>query len=159
MSRSTARLLRSVSLLLPSLPRSLPPHAHKHCSHGLHNERLTSRDKRPPSELPPSPSPFRTLSPIPNATAAPSYPLSPILAGQRGEWASTLLLARESCVPQVLEIINSGKMGFNEAAREYSMDKAGKSGLLGWKRRNELDQDFWQAALEVCMSLRSSCMH
>eukprot|EP00960_Hanusia_phi_P027827 747058-Hanusia_phi.AAC.1 len=40
-------------------------------------------------------------------------------------------------------------MGFNEAAREYSIDKAGKSGLLGWKRRNELDQDFWNAALEV----------
>ena len=67
----------------------------------------------------------------------------------------------------------SGKMAFNEAAREHSIDKAGRSGLLGWKRRNELDQvplplrilnlalrsnlilpparmqDFWAAALEV----------
>jgi hypothetical protein len=34
----------------------------------------------------------------------------------------------------------SGKMAFNEAAREHSIDKAGRSGLLGWKRRNELDQ-------------------
>mgnify|MGYP003935151849 CR=1 len=24
-----------------------------------------------------------------------------------------------------------------------------RSGLLGWKRRNELDQDFWAAALEI----------
>jgi hypothetical protein len=34
----------------------------------------------------------------------------------------------------------AGKMAFNEAAREHSIDKAGRSGLLGWKRRNELDQ-------------------
>ena len=41
------------------------------------------------------------------------------------------------------------KMTFNEAAREYSIDKAGRSGLLGWKRRGELDVDFWAAALEI----------
>ena len=40
-------------------------------------------------------------------------------------------------------------MAFNECARENSIDKAGRSGLLGWKRKNELDQDFWAAALEV----------
>lgn len=50
---------------------------------------------------------------------------------------------------QVLEDLEKGKIPFNEAAREYSIDKAGRSGLLGWKRRNELDQDFWAAALEV----------
>jgi parvulin-like peptidyl-prolyl isomerase len=49
----------------------------------------------------------------------------------------------------VLEDIDKGKIPFNEAARQYSIDKAGRSGLLGWKRRNELDQDFWAAALEV----------
>jgi hypothetical protein len=31
-------------------------------------------------------------------------------------------------------------MTFNEAARMYSIDKAGRSGLLGWKRKTELDQ-------------------
>jgi parvulin-like peptidyl-prolyl isomerase len=40
-------------------------------------------------------------------------------------------------------------MTFNEAAREHSLDKAGRSGLLGWKRRDELDQDFWAGALAV----------
>ena len=40
---------------------------------------------------------------------------------------------------EILEIIQTGKMTFNEAAREYSIDKAGRSGLLGWKRKNELD--------------------
>jgi len=32
-------------------------------------------------------------------------------------------------------------------AREFSLDKAGRSGLLGWKRRDELDPVFWEAAL------------
>ena len=41
---------------------------------------------------------------------------------------------------EILKIINEGKMTFNEAAREFSIDKAGRSGLLGWKRRTELDQ-------------------
>mmetsp|Transcript_17851 Transcript_17851/g.24700 ORF Transcript_17851/g.24700 Transcript_17851/m.24700 type:complete len:123 (-) Transcript_17851:52-420(-) len=48
---------------------------------------------------------------------------------------------------EILEILRMGKMTFNEAAREYSIDKAGRSGLLGWKRKTELDQDFWEAAL------------
>ncbi len=45
--------------------------------------------------------------------------------------------------------MQSGKLTFNEAAREHSLDKAGRSGLLGWKRRDELDQDFWAGALAV----------
>mmetsp|Transcript_27728 Transcript_27728/g.46426 ORF Transcript_27728/g.46426 Transcript_27728/m.46426 type:complete len:122 (+) Transcript_27728:151-516(+) len=49
----------------------------------------------------------------------------------------------------ILKIIESGKMTFNEAAREFSIDKAGRSGLLGWKRKTELDPDFWEAALKV----------
>lgn len=49
----------------------------------------------------------------------------------------------------MLEDINSGKIPFNEAARQYSIDKAGRSGLLGWKKKTELDPDFWAAALTV----------
>jgi parvulin-like peptidyl-prolyl isomerase len=100
-----------------------------------------------------------------------------------------ILVEKHAKALEVLEILNSGegllgpglflrnliakwlftgKMAFNEAAREHSIDKAGRSGLLGWKRRNELDQvplhraehvwnehnkvytqDFWAAALEV----------
>jgi parvulin-like peptidyl-prolyl isomerase len=60
-----------------------------------------------------------------------------------------ILVEKHGQAMAVLELINSGKMSFNEAAREHSMDKAGRSGLLGWKKRNELDQDFWHAALEV----------
>uniref|UniRef100_A0A7S0V7B3 Peptidyl-prolyl cis-trans isomerase n=1 Tax=Hemiselmis tepida TaxID=464990 RepID=A0A7S0V7B3_9CRYP len=60
-----------------------------------------------------------------------------------------ILVEKHGKAAEIIEIIKSGKMGFNEAAREYSMDKAGKSGLLGWKRKPELDQDFWAAALEV----------
>lgn len=47
----------------------------------------------------------------------------------------------------MLDSVNAGKISFNEAAREHSMDKAGRSGLLGWKRRDELDPVFWEAAL------------
>ena len=50
---------------------------------------------------------------------------------------------------EVLKMIDEGKISFNEAAREYSQDKAGRSGLIGWKARNELDPDFWEAALLV----------
>ena len=39
--------------------------------------------------------------------------------------------------------------GLHSYCTHLQMDKAGRSGLLGWKKRNELDQDFWQAALEV----------
>ena len=50
---------------------------------------------------------------------------------------------------EVLKLIEDGKLSFNEAAREYSQDKAGRSGLIGWKTKLELDQDFWEAALLV----------
>ena len=45
-------------------------------------------------------------------------------------------------------VLDEGKMPFNEAARTWSIDKAGKSGLLGWRARNELDPMFWDAAVE-----------
>jgi parvulin-like peptidyl-prolyl isomerase len=50
---------------------------------------------------------------------------------------------------EIIEMIKSGKITFNEAARQFSMDKAGRSGLLGWKRKAELDQDFWEAAVLI----------
>jgi hypothetical protein len=36
----------------------------------------------------------------------------------------------------------AGELPFNEAARQFSIDKAGKCGLLGWKTRGELDPVF-----------------
>jgi parvulin-like peptidyl-prolyl isomerase len=48
---------------------------------------------------------------------------------------------------RIMTVLNDGKMTFNEAARTWSIDKAGKSGLLGWRTRGELDPDFWDAAV------------
>ena len=49
----------------------------------------------------------------------------------------------------ILKMINEGKITFNEAARTYSQDKAGRSGLIGWRRKTELDPAFWDAACLV----------
>eukprot|EP00662_Eupelagonemidae_sp_cell21_P032263 gene32263-24555_t len=61
--------------------------------------------------------------------------------------------------PLYAKEINSGKITFNEAARTHSADKApargnacalcNDAGLIGWKSRGELDEDFWAAALLV----------
>ena len=48
---------------------------------------------------------------------------------------------------KISEQIHSGAISFNEAAFKYSEDKAGAHGLLGEKSQNELDPDFWAAAL------------
>ncbi|KAG8470915.1 hypothetical protein KFE25_009336 [Diacronema lutheri] len=58
-----------------------------------------------------------------------------------------ILVEKQKLALEVLELIAVGKKQFNEAAREFSLDKAGRSGLLGWKRRDELDPVFWEAAL------------
>lgn len=58
-----------------------------------------------------------------------------------------ILVEKQKLALEVLEQVNTGQKSFNEAAREYSIDKAGRSGLLGWKRRDELDPIFWEAAL------------
>lgn len=58
-----------------------------------------------------------------------------------------ILVEKQKLALEVLDSVNAGKISFNEAAREHSMDKAGRSGLLGWKRRDELDPVFWEAAL------------
>eukprot|EP00668_Euglena_longa_P045209 GGOE01060843.1.p1 GENE.GGOE01060843.1~~GGOE01060843.1.p1 ORF type:complete len:132 (+),score=60.22 GGOE01060843.1:30-398(+) len=60
-----------------------------------------------------------------------------------------ILVEKYQPAVDIINEINSGKKTFNEAAREYSIDKAGRSGLLGWKRKNELDPDFWEAALHL----------
>eukprot|EP01061_Rhynchopus_euleeides_P021362 TRINITY_DN34897_c0_g1_i1.p1 TRINITY_DN34897_c0_g1~~TRINITY_DN34897_c0_g1_i1.p1 ORF type:complete len:123 (+),score=60.43 TRINITY_DN34897_c0_g1_i1:142-510(+) len=60
-----------------------------------------------------------------------------------------ILLEKHGKALEVLKVIDDGKMTFNEAAREHSLDKAGRSGLLGWKRKTELDPDFWEAALKL----------
>mmetsp|Transcript_582 Transcript_582/g.1230 ORF Transcript_582/g.1230 Transcript_582/m.1230 type:complete len:127 (+) Transcript_582:223-603(+) len=62
-----------------------------------------------------------------------------------------ILVEKHGKAMEILEKINMGALTFNEAAREYSIDKAGRSGLLGWKRRTELDPDFWEAALTVAV--------
>jgi parvulin-like peptidyl-prolyl isomerase len=48
---------------------------------------------------------------------------------------------------RISDEIHEGKISFNEAAFKYSQDKAGAHGLLGEKAQNELDPDFWAAAL------------
>jgi hypothetical protein len=50
-----------------------------------------------------------------------------------------ILVEKQKLSLEVLEMIALGKKTFNEAARDHSIDKAGRSGLLGWKRREELD--------------------
>lgn len=59
-----------------------------------------------------------------------------------------ILVEKQKSALEILEAITSGKITFNEAARQFSLDKAGRSGLLGWKRKDELDPDFWEAALQ-----------
>jgi hypothetical protein len=58
-----------------------------------------------------------------------------------------ILVEKQKLSLEIIEMIQLGKKTFNEAAREFSLDKAGRSGLLGWKRRDELDPVFWEAAL------------
>ena len=60
-----------------------------------------------------------------------------------------ILMEKHSDSVKVLEKIKNGELPFNEAARQFSMDKAGKCGLLGWKTKGELDPQFWEAALNV----------
>lgn len=50
-----------------------------------------------------------------------------------------ILVEKQKLSLEVLEMIALGTKTFNEAARDFSIDKAGRSGLLGWKRRDELD--------------------
>ena len=83
-----------------------------------------------------------------------------------------ILVEKQSEALRISEEIHEGRISFNEAAFKYSMDKAGAHGLLGWKAQHEvsalnttpspigvlthvlrascveqLDQDFWKAAL------------
>mmetsp|Transcript_4736 Transcript_4736/g.12614 ORF Transcript_4736/g.12614 Transcript_4736/m.12614 type:complete len:142 (+) Transcript_4736:92-517(+) len=58
-----------------------------------------------------------------------------------------ILVEKQSEALRISEEIHNGKITFNEAAFQYSQDKAGAHGLLGWKSQGELDQDFWRAAL------------
>eukprot|EP01059_Diplonema_ambulator_P020464 TRINITY_DN34268_c0_g1_i1.p1 TRINITY_DN34268_c0_g1~~TRINITY_DN34268_c0_g1_i1.p1 ORF type:complete len:123 (+),score=52.71 TRINITY_DN34268_c0_g1_i1:46-414(+) len=60
-----------------------------------------------------------------------------------------ILVEKHGQALDILKEINEGKISFNEAARNYSQDKAGRSGLIGWRRKTELDPDFWEAALKV----------
>ena len=60
-----------------------------------------------------------------------------------------ILVEKHSKAAEILNDINMGKITFNEAARTHSIDKAGRSGLIGWKRKGELDPDFWEASLLV----------
>ena len=58
-----------------------------------------------------------------------------------------ILVQKQSEAIRISEEIHNGKISFNEAAFKYSEDKAGAHGLLGDKAQNELDPDFWKAAL------------
>ena len=58
-----------------------------------------------------------------------------------------ILVEKQGEALRISEDIHNGKITFNEAAFQFSQDKAGAHGLLGWKAQHELDQDFWAAAL------------
>ncbi|KAL1510228.1 hypothetical protein AB1Y20_006555 [Prymnesium parvum] len=58
-----------------------------------------------------------------------------------------ILVQKQSEALRISEAIHNGAMTFNEAAFQFSEDKAGAYGLLGDKAQNELDPDFWKAAL------------
>ena len=58
-----------------------------------------------------------------------------------------ILVQKQSEALRISEEIHNGKISFNEAAFQFSEDKAGAHGLLGDKAQNELDPDFWAAAL------------
>ncbi|KAJ9469999.1 Peptidyl-prolyl cis-trans isomerase PIN4 [Diplonema papillatum] len=60
-----------------------------------------------------------------------------------------ILFEKHGQALNILKLINDGTITFNEAARTHSLDKAGRSGLIGWKRKTELDPTFWEAALTV----------
>eukprot|EP01063_Lacrimia_lanifica_P022450 TRINITY_DN30038_c0_g1_i1.p2 TRINITY_DN30038_c0_g1~~TRINITY_DN30038_c0_g1_i1.p2 ORF type:complete len:125 (+),score=70.61 TRINITY_DN30038_c0_g1_i1:57-431(+) len=60
-----------------------------------------------------------------------------------------ILVEKHAFAVEVLKDIDDGKITFNEAARQHSQDKAGRSGLLGWRTRNELDAQFWDAAVQL----------
>ena len=58
-----------------------------------------------------------------------------------------ILVQKQSDALRISEQIHNNEISFNEAAFQHSEDKAGARGLLGWKSQNELDPDFWKAAL------------
>mmetsp|Transcript_23129 Transcript_23129/g.54969 ORF Transcript_23129/g.54969 Transcript_23129/m.54969 type:complete len:152 (+) Transcript_23129:32-487(+) len=60
-----------------------------------------------------------------------------------------ILVEKHSDAVKILTSINNGEIQFNEAARQHSIDKAGKCGLLGWMTKDQLDPAFWAAALEI----------
>ena len=58
-----------------------------------------------------------------------------------------ILVQKQGEALRISEQIHEGKITFNEAAFQFSEDKAGAHGLLGDKAQHELDPDFWAAAL------------
>eukprot|EP00802_Teleaulax_amphioxeia_P016954 Tamp_17093.p1 GENE.Tamp_17093~~Tamp_17093.p1 ORF type:complete len:166 (-),score=50.55 Tamp_17093:918-1370(-) len=60
-----------------------------------------------------------------------------------------ILVEKHGDAVKILEQIKSGAIPFNDAARQHSIDKAGKCGLLGWKTQGELDPLFWAAAVQL----------
>ena len=58
-----------------------------------------------------------------------------------------ILVQKQGEALRIRDMIHEGKIEFNEAAFQFSADKAGARGLLGWKSEGELDPDFWKAAL------------
>ena len=58
-----------------------------------------------------------------------------------------ILVQKMGEAQRISDDIHNGKISFNEAAFQFSEDKAGAHGLLGDKAQNELDPDFWAAAL------------
>ena len=60
-----------------------------------------------------------------------------------------ILVEKQALALQLSKQIDEGGITFNECARLNSIDKAGRSGLLGWKTKAELDPQFWEAALTV----------
>ena len=50
-----------------------------------------------------------------------------------------ILVEKHSDAVKILTSIKNGEIQFNEAARQHSIDKAGKCGLLGWMTKDQLD--------------------
>ena len=49
-----------------------------------------------------------------------------------------ILVQKQSEALRIRDLIHDGKMSFNEAAFQFSEDKAGAHGLLGWKSQGEV---------------------
>lgn len=60
-----------------------------------------------------------------------------------------ILVEKHSIAKDILQKIQRRETTFNDAAREYYINKAGKARPLGWKAWGTLDSGFWNAAVII----------